>query len=46
MGNNYINSGIKLFNQLPSEIKLIDNKMKFMLTIKNVYKRLFDRRLI
>lgn len=38
MGNYYVNSGIKLFNQLPSEIKLIGNKIKFILKIKNVYK--------
>lgn len=32
IGNYYVNSGIQLFNQLPSEIKLIDNKIKFLLT--------------
>jgi len=37
MGNYYINRGIKLFNQLPLNIKLIDNDIKFKVIIKKLY---------
>jgi hypothetical protein len=42
MKNYYINKGIKLFNQLPTDIKQIHNKNKFKSAIKNMYMKLFD----
>jgi hypothetical protein len=41
MANYYTNKIIKLFNQLPSDIKQVDNINKFKLKIKNIYMRLF-----
>jgi len=35
MNNYYINRGIKLFNQLPANFKLIDHKIKFKIMVKN-----------
>jgi hypothetical protein len=32
--NYYINKGIKLFNKLPANIKLIDNDIKFKIMVK------------
>jgi len=44
MDNYYINKGIKLFNQLPTEIKQMytENINKFKLAIKNIYMRSFN----
>lgn len=42
MTNYYINKGIKLFNQLPTDVKQIYNINKFKLAIKNIYMRSYD----
>lgn len=42
MENHYINEGLKLFNQLPDDIKHIDRRNKFMLMVNNKYIRSFD----
>lgn len=37
MSNYYINRGINLFNRLPTNIKLINNDVKFKIILKNMY---------
>lgn len=41
MCNYYINREIKLFNQLPDNIKLIDNDIKLKLMTKKLYMQSF-----
>lgn len=36
MGYYYVNRSIQLFNQLPEDIKLIDNNIKYKLMIKTL----------